>query len=199
MVMKVEPIAEALEYLGCPLNNDTSAGCGIISRPRVILTDPRGKPFRQTLARDWAREQHIVILCGHYEGVDERVSEYLVTDSVSIGDYVLTGGELPALVMVDALTRLQSGALGGDLAAEQDSFAEQLLEYPQYTKPVTFHGWAVPEMLLCGHHALIAKWRRWHQLKRTMKYRPDLIREEMLSTSDIKLLEEPEPVPPATK
>lgn len=199
MVMKIEPIAEALVHLGCPMNNDTSSGCGIISRPRVILTDPRGKPFRQTLAREWAREQHIVILCGHYEGVDERVSEHLVTDSISIGDYVLTGGELPALVIVDALTRLQSGALGGDCAAERDSFAEELLEYPQYTKPAAFNGWVVPDMLLCGHHALINRWRRWHQLRSTMKHRPDMFCKELLSATDINLLDEPEPVPPATK
>ena len=163
---------------------------------RIILTDPRGPVFNQETARRWAGEKRIVLLCGHYEGVDERVRRHLITDEVSIGDYVLTGGELPALVITDALTRLQEGALGDAEAPNKDSFADNLLEYPHYTRPRDFLGWSVPDILLCGHHAQIDRWRRWQQLQATHERRPDLLNEALLSLQDRKLLTAPEPAAP---
>ncbi len=167
--------------------------------PRIVLTDPRGPRFTQEIAREWAREPHLILLCGHYEGVDERVRAHLVTDTISIGDYILTGGELPALVIVDALTRLQPGALGDADAPEKDTFAEPLLEYPQYTRPRLFGEWAVPEILFSGHHAQIARWRRWHQLRATQQARPDLFARLDLSPQDQKLLASEEPSAPPEK
>jgi tRNA (guanine37-N1)-methyltransferase len=189
MVMKVEPIGRAIDHVSA----------GSASGPRIILTDPRGQKFTQTLARRWASEQHIVILCGHYEGVDERVRQYLVTDEVSIGDYVLTGGELPALVITDAVTRLQAGAIGDPGGAADDTFEGDLLEYPHYTRPSEYLGHQVPEILLCGHHAQIVKWRRWHQLHATMKRRPDLFALLELTEQDRKLMHEEEPKAPPAK
>ncbi len=189
MVMKVEPIALAL----ADLTADSEAQ-GI--RPRIALTDPRGPRFTQETARAWAQEPHLILLCGHYEGVDERVRQHLVTDEISIGDYILTGGELPALIIVDALTRLQAGALGDAQGAEKDTFTDNLLEYPHYTRPRTFRGWEVPEMLLSGHHALIERWRRWHQLRDTQARRPDLFARLELTPQDRKLLDGAEPQPP---
>ncbi|MCS6775958.1 MAG: tRNA (guanosine(37)-N1)-methyltransferase TrmD [Chloroherpetonaceae bacterium] len=187
MVMKIEPIARALDALV-----DMEAPV----RPRVILTDPRGQTFNQQMARLLAQEAHLILLCGHYEGVDDRVRQHLVTDVISIGDYVLTGGELPALVIVDAVTRLQAGALGDAEAPEKDTFAEGLLEYPHYTRPRVFRNWAVPDILLCGNHALIARWRRWHQLRETRAHRPDLFARLQLSTEDLYLLSAEEPQAP---
>jgi tRNA (guanine37-N1)-methyltransferase len=169
---------------------------GIISPPRIVLTDPRGPRFTQEIARWWAQEPHIILLCGHYEGVDERVRQHLVTDEISIGDYILTGGELPALVIVDALTRLQPGALGDELAPDRDTFTENLLEYPHYTRPRVFRGWAVPDILLSGHHARIEQWRRWHQLRATQARRPDLFARLELSPQDLLLLNSEEPTAP---
>jgi tRNA (guanine37-N1)-methyltransferase len=163
MIMGVEPIARALDAL-----RPKGEPC------RVILTDPQGAPFSQQKARELAAEPHLIFLCGHYEGVDERVREHLVTDELSIGDYVLTGGELPALVMIDAVVRLQPGALGDAQAPEKDTFSEGLLEYPHYTRPRSFRGWEVPEILFTGHHAQIRRWQRKHQLRRTRERRPDL-------------------------
>jgi hypothetical protein len=168
-----------------------------MKRPRIVLTDPRGTRFSQETARLWAREPHLILLCGHYEGVDERVRRHLVTDEVSIGDYILTGGELPALIVVDALTRLQPGALGDEQAPEKDSFAEDLLEYPHYTRPREFNGWTVPDILLCGHHAQIERWRRWHQLQDTRERRPDLFARFKLARDDVALLAASEPVAPS--
>jgi len=187
MVMQVAPIARALEHLK---QNSEFA-------PRIILTDPRGQRFTQELARQWATEPHLIILCGHYEGVDDRVRQQLVTDEVSIGDYILTGGELPALIIADALTRLQSGALGDADAPDKDTFSENLLEYPHYTRPASFEGWDVPEVLLSGHHAQIERWRRWHQLRATQERRPDLFGQITLSPSDTKLLLSEEPQAPS--
>jgi tRNA (guanine37-N1)-methyltransferase len=191
MVMKIEPIARALAFL----TDDPEA-----PKPRIALTDPRGPVFTQQTARKWAQEPHLILLCGHYEGVDERVRQTLVTDEVSIGDYILTGGELPALVIVDALTRLQPEALGDAQAPEKDTFAENLLEYPHYTRPREFAGHSVPEILLSGHHAQITRWRRWHQLQATQARRPDLFAQRELSAQDRKLLDAEEPtVPPDNK
>ena len=191
MVMKIEPIALALQNI--------RAGSEDCSEPRILLTDPRGQRFTQELAIQWAAETHIVILCGHYEGVDERVREHLVTDEVSIGDYILTGGELPALVLTDAVTRLQAGALGDAEAPDKDTFSNHLLEYPHYTRPVEYNGWRTPDILMCGHHAQIERWRRWHQLKSTRARRPDLFEQIELSAQDIKLLSEEEPTAPPDK
>jgi tRNA (guanine37-N1)-methyltransferase len=235
MVMKIEPIARALDALtGAEDGRETAqAPADVVEggareepgvaesvahsvpsarqdavnvsalprtpRPRVLLTDPRGQRFTQELARQWAREPHIVLLCGHYEGVDERVRRHLVTDEVSIGDYILTGGELPALVIVDALTRLQPDALGDEDAPAKDSFAENLLEYPHYTRPRVFRGWAVPEILFSGHHAQIERWRRWHQLRATQERRPDLFARLRLAPQDEKLLAAEEPTAPPDK
>ena len=185
MIMKPEPIASALDAIG--------GGPG----RRVILTEPRGQLFTQAVARELALEEHLVFVCGRYEGVDERVREHLVTDELSIGDYVLTGGELPALVMIDAIVRLIPGALGEEAAPEDDSFAEPLLEYPQYTRPRSFRGWDVPEILFSGHHDRIEKWRRWHQLVVTRDRRPDLWAEFEPTKKDLKLLEEGEPASPS--
>jgi len=216
MVMKVEPIARALLHLTSE-SSETDADAGAsteldAARPderldgfpdgcrrngiRVVLTDPRGARFDQATAQKWSSEAHLILLCGHYEGVDDRVRQHLVTDEVSIGDFVLTGGELPALVIVDAVTRLQPGALGDENAPEKDSFASDLLEYPHYTRPREFAGWRTPDMLLCGHHAEIERWRRWHQLRDTHARRPDLFDKTQLSPQDQELFLGSEPTPP---
>ncbi len=165
--------------------------------PRIAITDPRGPKFTQETARKWAREPHLILLCGHYEGVDERVRRHLVTDEISIGDYILTGGELPALVITDALVRLQAGALGDADAPDKDTFTENLLEYPHYTRPRDFNGWTAPDVLVNGHHALIERWRRWHQLRDTRQRRPDLFATLTLSEQDLILLRSDEPTAPS--
>jgi tRNA (guanine37-N1)-methyltransferase len=177
MIMKPEPIAAAVDSV----RSDDGPS-------RVILTDPQGVTFTQEMARELATEPHVVVICGHYEGVDERVRQLVVTDEVSIGDYVLTGGELPALVIVDAVARLQPGVLGDVAAPDKDSFAESLLEYPQYTRPREFGGIEVPEVLLGGNHAEITRWRRTQQLLRTRERRPDLWAKHVASAMDQRLL-----------
>jgi tRNA (guanine37-N1)-methyltransferase len=162
MVMKPEPIFKAVESV----RTETS---------RVILMCPQGKPFTQRRAQELSREGHLIFVCGHYEGVDERIREALVDEEISIGDYVLTNGVLPAAVVIDAVVRLIPGVLGGEGAAEQESFSEPLLEYPQYTRPPEFRGMKVPEELLTGNHAAIAAWRRKQSEKRTSARRPDLL------------------------
>jgi len=146
-------------------------------KARVILTCAGGSPLTQSGARDLAREKNIIIICGHYEGVDERVREELADESISIGDYVLTGGELPAMVLVDVVTRLLPGVLGKDESSEEESFEHGLLEHPQYTRPAEFQGMKVPEVLLSGNHAQIARWRQDQALMRTRKMRPDLLKD----------------------
>ncbi len=177
MVMKPEPIFTAIEsVLGSPP-----------SCPVILLT-PQGRTYTQQVAAELARYSHLALLCGRYEGVDERVREHLVTDEISIGDYVLTGGELPALILIDSITRLIPGALGDPDGAQDDSFASGLLEYPHYTRPAEFRGWRVPEVLLSGNHAEIARWRRQQALYRTWKRRPDLLEKAELSESDRRFL-----------
>ena len=172
MVMKVEPIFAAVEsVLGSP------PAC-----PLIYLS-PQGKPFTTAIARELAQQPRLGLLCGRYEGIDERVIEHLVTEQISIGDYVLTGGELPAMVVIDAVSRFLPGVLGDPDGANDDSFGEGLLEYPHYTRPEEFRGWRVPEVLLSGNHALIAKWRKEQSILRTRKQRPDLLDEEHASTS----------------
>lgn len=146
-------------------------------KTRVVYLTPQGPTFTQRMAEEYAKEEDLILLCGHYEGIDERVLEEIVTDYVSIGDYVLTGGELPAMVMVDAISRLVPGVLSNEVSAEFESFQEDLLEYPQYSRPEEWHGKKVPEVLLSGHHANIAKWRREQSIVRTKERRPDLIKQ----------------------
>ena len=157
-------------------------------RPRVIYMAPQGRTFHQQMARELACEEDLIILCGHYEGIDQRVLDTIVTDYVSIGDYVLTGGELPAMVMIDAVSRLVPGVLNNEESAEFESFHDNLLEHPQYTRPVEFQGRKVPDVLLSGHHGNIDKWRREQSLKRTLERRPDLIETAILSKEDEKYL-----------
>jgi tRNA (guanine37-N1)-methyltransferase len=177
MVMKPEPIFAAVEgVLGSP------PGCP------VILLTPQGRVFTQGVAQELAQHPHLALLCGRYEGVDERVREHLVTDQVSIGDYVLSGGELPALVVIDAVARLIPGVLGDPDGAWDDSHASGLLEYPHYTRPPEFRGWQVPEVLLSGDHGRIARWRREQALLRTWKRRPDLLARAPLTPDDREFL-----------
>jgi tRNA (guanine37-N1)-methyltransferase len=176
MVLKPEPLFAAVEALRTPT-------------ARVILMDPRGRVFTQRLAWELAGAKHLILLAGRYEGVDERVSEGLADDAVSIGDYVLTGGELPALVLTDAVVRLVPGALGCPGAAERESFAEGLLEPPQYTRPEEFRGLRVPAVLLSGDHARIARWRRIQALYRTWRWRPELIERLGLSDEERRLVD----------
>ena len=157
-------------------------------RPRVVYLTPQGKVFHQEMAKELAQERDLVFLCGHYEGIDERVLDEIVTDYVSIGDYVLTGGELPAMVMMDSISRMVPGVLSNQESGETESFAGNLLEYPQYSRPEEWHGKKVPEVLMSGHHANIEKWRREQSLIRTRERRPDLIPTATLTEEDQKFL-----------
>jgi tRNA (guanine37-N1)-methyltransferase len=182
MVMKPEPLFAAVEAI-------TAADDGESAGP-VLLMAPDGEPFTQDVARALARLPRFAVLCGHYEGVDERVRDALVTRTLSIGDYVLTGGELPALVVLDATVRLLPGVLGNAESAGEETFSEGLLEYPHYTRPAVFRGMAVPDVLLSGHHANIEKWRRQQMLARTRARRPDLWAKRLpLDRADQKLLD----------
>jgi tRNA (guanine37-N1)-methyltransferase len=177
MVMKAEPMFEAVEsVLGA------AADC-----PIILLT-PQGRVFNQKIATELSAHQRIVLLCGRYEGIDERIREHLVTDQISIGDYVLTGGELPAMILIDAISRLLPGVLGDPDGAADDSHASGLLEYPHYTRPPEFRGQTVPPVLLSGDHAKIAKWRREQSLTRTLRQRPDLLATAPLNEADKKFL-----------
>lgn len=160
----------------------------IEKKPRVIYLSPQGQTFSQSMAEEFAKEEDLVFLCGHYEGIDERVLEEIVTDYVSIGDYVLTGGELPAMVMIDAISRLIPGVLHNDVSAEFESFQDNLLEYPQYTRPEEWHGKKVPEILLSGHHANVEKWRREQSVIRTAQRRPDLLKKADLTGKEMELV-----------
>lgn len=179
MVMKVEPIARAIEQVK---SENPSV--------RTIYLTPEGKPLNQEMARQLSSRSHLILLCGRYEGVDERVRELFIDEEISIGDYVLTGGELAAMVLIDAVSRLLPGVLGSDRSAEEDSFFGSLLEYPQYTRPASFRGHEVPEVLLSGNHQMISLWRRKEALRRTWMRRPDLLSEASLSEEDKKILEE---------
>ena len=184
MVMKPEPVFEAVEsVLGIATDHAPP-----MSVPVVLLT-PQGRVFTQRVAEELTRYERIALLCGRYEGVDERIREHLVTDEISVGDYVLTGGELPALLIIDAISRLIPGVLGDPTGAEDDSHSMGLLEYPHYTKPSEFRGWKVPEILLSGDHGKIEKWRREQALTRTFKKRPDMIEKAELSEKDRKFIE----------
>jgi tRNA (guanine37-N1)-methyltransferase len=178
MVLKPEPLFETVESIKGTIGD--SAG-------PVILLTPQGRLFCHQIAHDLSKEQNLVLICGHYEGVDERVREHLVTDEISIGEYVLTGGELAAMVVVDAVVRLLPGALGSEQAASEDSYAKGFLEYPQYTRPRVYRGWEVPEVLLSGNHQEIARWRWEQAIERTLLRRPDLLAKASLSKEEREL------------
>ncbi|MUG43410.1 tRNA (guanosine(37)-N1)-methyltransferase TrmD [Paenibacillus woosongensis] len=183
MVLKPDPIFRAVEDLLSGKPADAPA-------PRIILMCPQGESFTQRKAEELAEEKHLIFICGHYEGYDERIREHLITDELSVGDYVLTGGELPAMVVVDSVVRLLPGVLGNETSAVTDSFSTGLLEYPHYTRPVEFRGWKVPDILLSGHHANVADWRRKEALRRTWLRRPDLLEHAELTPKDQKWLDE---------
>ncbi len=178
MVMQAGPVYDAYEDLVQKLGK----------KPRVIYLTPQGKVFNQKMAEEFAKEEDLVFLCGHYEGIDERVLERIVTDYVSIGDYVLTGGELPSMVMIDCISRLVPGVLNNDVSADIESFHDNLLEYPQYTRPDTFLGMKVPDVLLSGNHGKIEQWRREQSIKRTLERRPDLLEDANLSKKELEYL-----------
>jgi tRNA (guanine37-N1)-methyltransferase len=189
MVMKPDPIFAAAEHA---LAEARAAGQSAEDSAIILLT-PQGRLFDQRVAEELAQRQHLILICGHYEGVDERVREHLATDELSIGDYVLTGGELPAMVVVDAVARLVPGVLGAAESLAEESIASGLLEYPQYTRPFDFRGWTVPEVLLSGNHAAIARWRRDQALVRTLQRRPDLLARVELDKADRKTLDRVRP------
>ena len=188
MIMKPEPIFRAVEAILAPPSLGGMGGGQEPESPVILLT-PQGRTFTQSVARELSRHPRLVLICGHYEGVDERVRQFLATDEISIGDYVLTGGEIPALVIVDAVTRLVPGVLGDPSATFEDSHAEGLLEYPHYTRPYAFRGWSVPEVLLSGNHAEVVRWRRQEALRRTFERRPDLLAKARLSQADREFLQ----------
>jgi len=184
MLMQAQPVYDAWRSIVDKIG----------TKPRTIYLTPQGPTFTQQAAKSFAKEENLIFLCGHYEGIDERVLEEIVTDYVSIGDYVLTGGELPAMVMVDAISRLIPGVLHNDVSAEFESFQDDLLEYPQYSRPEEWHGKKVPPILLSGHHANIEKWRREQSIIRTKERRPDLLEKCMksgvLDKKEMKFLQE---------
>ncbi|MHB1295598.1 MAG: tRNA (guanosine(37)-N1)-methyltransferase TrmD [Anaerolineae bacterium] len=189
MVMKPEPIFAALEALVGAERLERQKRTGQVEVPVVLMT-PGGRLFRQNMARAFERTGHVVLICGRYEGVDERVSTLAVTHEVSIGDYVLSGGEIPAMVIVEAVTRLIPGVLGDMRAVIDDSHSSGLLEYPHYTRPPEFRGQGVPEVLVSGNHADVARWRRQQALRRTLERRPDILDTAALSATDRKYLAE---------
>jgi len=177
MMLRPEPVFEAAETIRQQL--------GISEMPTILLT-PQGRLFSQSVAQELALYPHLMLICGHYEGLDERVCEHLITDEISIGDYVLSGGELPALVVVDAIVRLIPGVLGSQDSARSDSHSNGLLKYPQYTRPQVYRGWSVPPVLLSGNHGEVAQWRRCQAILRTAKRRPDLLKKANLCDEERK-------------
>ena len=199
MLMQAEPVYQCYQALSEKIiaGKAEEAICAeqgvdsetpVTKKPRVIYLSPQGRTFNQTMAEEFAKEEDLVFLCGHYEGIDERVLEEIVTDYVSIGDYVLTGGELPAMIMVYCISRLVPGVLHNDVSAEFESFQDNLLEYPQYSRPEVWHDKRVPEILLSGHHANIEKWRREQSVIRTAKNRPDLLEKAELTEKEKELI-----------
>ncbi len=193
MVLKPEPLFRAVEAITglsfWPTPEVPEPKRLVPPDMAIILMSPQGRVFNQEIARELARLRRLVLICGHYEGFDERVRLHLVTDELSIGDYVLTGGELPAMVVVDAVVRLVPGVLGAEEAPLEESFSDWLLEYPQYTRPADFRGWRVPEVLLSGHHGRIRQWRREQSLLRTFFRRPDLLEKANLAPEERQLIE----------
>lgn len=186
MVMQAQPVYDCYQDICSRI----SSGENQKKKPRVIYLTPQGTTFTQKMSVELAKEENLVFLCGHYEGIDERVLEMIVTDCVSIGDYVLTGGELAAMVMIDSISRNIPGVLNNDVSAQTESFSDGLLEYPQYTRPEEFMGKRVPEVLLSGHHANIERWRRDQSILRTYERRPDLFEEAVYDKKDMKFIRE---------
>ena len=184
MLMQAEPVYLAWESISA------ASDSGEQKIPRTIYLTPQGRTFNQEMAKEFAKEEELIFLCGHYEGIDERVLEEIVTDPVSIGDYVLTGGELPAMVMMDAIARMVPGVLSNSESGETESFSEGLLEYPQYSRPEEWHGKKVPEVLLSGHHANVDAWRREQSIRRTFQWRPDLLKDAQLTGKEWGLVQE---------
>jgi len=174
MVLKAEPVFTAVEQLQLKPEE----------QPRIILMCPQGERYSQKKAEELSESKHLVFICGHYEGYDERIRQHLVTDEISVGDYVLTGGELPAMTIIDSVVRLLPGALGNETSAITDSYSTGLLEYPHYTRPAQFRDWKVPDELLSGHHAKIEQWRREQSLLRTLERRPDLLEHADLTAKE---------------
>ena len=189
MVMQAQPICDCYRALEKGILEGQQAEGREQKKPRVLYMTPQGRVFDQKLAEELAKEEDLILLCGHYEGVDERALEILQTENVSIGDYVLTGGELPAMVMIDCISRLVPGVLGKEESADIETFHDSLLEYPQYTRPEIYEGRRVPEILLSGHHANVEKWRREQSIARTLAFRPDLLPEANLNKKEQKYLE----------
>lgn len=187
MVIQAEPVYKAYGYLVNHIKSSKKDPDNF-KKPRVIYVTPQGQIFNQQMAQDFSREEDLILLCGHYEGIDERVLEMIVTDNISIGDYILTGGELPALVMIDAISRLVPGVLNNETSAEFETFKDNLLEYPQYTRPEVFMGRKVPEVLLSGHHAKIEAFRRKQSIIRTYERRPDLLDKAVLTEEEREFL-----------
>lgn len=187
MLIQAEPVYKAYGYLAnnIKLSKDDQTS---YKKPRVIYVTPQGSLFNQNMAEELSQEEDLIFLCGHYEGIDERVLEMIVTDNVSIGDYVLTGGELPAMVMIDTISRIVPGVLNNEDSSEFESLKDNLLEYPQYTRPDTFMGRKVPEVLLSGHHANIESFRRQESIKRTYERRPDLLENAILTEEEREYL-----------
>ena len=181
MLMKAAPLFDAVE---AARSTARSADCP------VILLSPQGRPLTQSVVEELARVPEMVLVCGRYEGVDERVREHLATDEISIGDYVLSGGELAAMVLIDAVSRLLPGVVGSIASTEDDSFTTGLIQHPQYTRPAEYRGWRVPDTLLSGNHAEIARWRRRESLRKTLRRRPDLLETAELTDDDARYLEE---------
>ncbi|WP_166238020.1 tRNA (guanosine(37)-N1)-methyltransferase TrmD [Paenibacillus turpanensis] len=216
MVLKPEPLFAAVEHVlgverfigGCQegeadagqiLQVDASpanaagmgrVGCSDHVKRKIILLCPQGEPYSQKKAEELAAQEHLILICGHYEGYDERIREHLITDEISLGDFVLTGGEIAAMAVIDSVARLLPGVLGNETSAVTDSFSTGLLEYPHYTRPPEFRGWSVPEVLLSGDHAKIAAWRRKESFKRTLSRRPELLEGHVLDAKEQKLLAE---------
>ncbi|MFZ2489007.1 MAG: tRNA (guanosine(37)-N1)-methyltransferase TrmD [Anaerolineae bacterium] len=188
MVMKPEPLFRAVESV-LELPPRAAGGDAAVSPVPIILLTPQGRPFNQSVALELADHPRIALICGRYEGFDERIRQHLATDQISLGDFVLSGGELAAMVIVDAVTRLLPGALGAEHGAADDSHATGLLEYPHYTRPPEFRGWRVPDVLLSGHHAQVARWRRQQALLRTAARRPDMLDTAWLTDADLRFLE----------
>ncbi len=184
MVLKPEPVFEAIEAVRSPILEKER----IEAVPTILLT-PQGRLLTQQVALELSQSSHLIVICGHYEGVDERVCEHLATDAISIGDYVLSGGELAAMVLVDTIIRLVPGVLGSEDSAADESHTAGLLEYPQYTRPAVYRSWAVPDVLLSGNHAQIAKWRREQAILRTLERRPDLLDKANLSREERQLVD----------
>ena len=185
MVMQAEPVYRCYEDIMTRIREQGGSAAA-----KVIYLTPQGKVFDQQMAKEYAKEEDLIFLCGHYEGIDERVLERIVTDYVSIGDYVLTGGELPALVMMDTISRLVPGVLNNDISAQTESFSDDLLEYPQYTRPEEWNGKKVPPVLLSGNHKLLAQWYREQSVIRTAQRRPDLIQKADLTAKEQELVKE---------